>query len=140
MKFKLNVKTGIKSIYPVAFSRIFVPKIFCKMNIKVSVPEFFFSKIPWFNNILLNTYRRMRLYYESCSSKLRLQKPYCKKIKNETLLIIKNESCKCYLGNKNQKANIVHSWTKHIGTRPEFTNFSISSPLLPISMLKLGNF
>ena len=40
---------------------------FLQIIIKVFVAEFILSKIPRFTHILLNTFRRVRLYYQNFS-------------------------------------------------------------------------
>ena len=83
---------------------------FLQIVIKVSVAVSIFSKILCFQRILLKTLRRMRLNYENCfleenlilevKTTFRLQKPHCE---NVWWKHIKNESWKCYLGNREQK-------------------------------------
>ena len=65
--------------------------------------EIFFSKIPCFQHILLNNFRRTYLNHENCSLRriFGLEKPHYEKFWSN---LIKNESCKCYLGNKEQRA------------------------------------
>lgn len=79
--------------------------------------EFIFSKVPRFQNILLNTCRRVALKYENyylrgilsstfkkySSSNLDLQKPYCN---NFRWIYIKNWN---YLGNKTISAVVSQS-------------------------------
>ena len=72
--------------------------------------EFMFIKIQCFQHILLNTCWQMSLKYENYSLRrmevldiqttLTQQKPHCK---NSWWNYNKNESCKPYLGNKEQK-------------------------------------
>ena len=55
----------LPKVSPVSLSRIFVRKFFLEIIIKVSVTEFVLSKIPLFQHILMNTFRRIRLKYET---------------------------------------------------------------------------
>ena len=74
--------------------------------------EFIFRKTPCFHHILMNNFRRMYLKHENFSFRgisdisdlqttFRLKTFYCK---NCQWKYIKNESDKCYLDNKKQKA------------------------------------
>ena len=63
---KLSNKTIVKSIYLLLFLRNFVRKKFLQNIIKASVADFIFSKIPCFQHILLNTWRKC-LKYENFS-------------------------------------------------------------------------
>ena len=74
--------------------------------------EFIFRKTPCFHHILMNNFRRMYLKHENFSLRgisdisdlqttFRLKTFYCK---NCQWKYIKNESDKCYLDNKKQKA------------------------------------
>ena len=82
LSHKRTIKTTIKSICPVPFSRIFVQKIFCKLlTIKASEADFIFGKTPWFQHIVSNyiishimanfsiisVYSSEHLNYENCS-------------------------------------------------------------------------
>ena len=82
-------------------------EIFLQTIIKGSVAEFIFNKIPCFQHIFQNTFRQMRLKNENYTHlildiqiTLTLQRSHCKDFWwNYT----KNESCKPYLGNREQK-------------------------------------
>ena len=51
----------------VAVFKNFCSEKFLQIIIKASVEDFIFSKIPCFQHILLNAFRRMRLKYEKSS-------------------------------------------------------------------------
>ena len=82
--------------------------------------EFIFRKTAYFQHILTNNFRRMRLKYENFPLKsishisdiqttFRLKKSY---YKNCQWKYIKTENNKCYLDNKKQKAMfLVVSWS-----------------------------
>ena len=68
-KYKLTIKTTIKSMCSVAFSSIFFQKAFCKLLLKKYVVEFMFSKNLYFQHILLNSFKwtcLKKVIYESC--------------------------------------------------------------------------
>ena len=95
LSHKSTIKTTIKSICPVPFSRIFVRKIFYKLLSKHLWHSLFLVKSHAFNIFLRTPLDGCILFYVKTSSKL--QKPYCI---NFWWKYIKNESCKWYLGSK----------------------------------------
>ena len=76
--------------------------------------EFVFSKIPYFQHILLehlwtNAFELWKFFFQEhlildIKTTFRLQKPHCKYFWWKH---IKNENCKCYLGNKDQNAMLL---------------------------------
>ena len=113
----------MKVICPVPLSRILVWKIFCKL----------FSKHLWQCLFLVKSHAFSILFWtplDGCifeehlilkvKTTFRLQKPRCEDFWWKH---IKNESCKCYLGNKGQKAMFlaVPRSDEHVGfERPFF--------------------
>ena len=91
---------AIKSICSVAFSIKFVQKIFCKLLSKYLWQSLFWIPLDWCNCI------RKIVFWETS---------YCRHWNNtqttkaslRRLFHIKNEGCKCRLGNKEQKAMFI---------------------------------
>ena len=89
----------------VVYLKNFLFESFLEIIIKASVADFIFSKIPCFQHILLNKYRRMRLKCEKYYLRRILFRHHKKQHLDYKSLIAKqlNESCKSCLGNKDQK-------------------------------------
>ena len=108
-----TIKTTIKNFSSVIHKNI-RSEHFLQIIIKVSVAEFVFSKIPYFQHILLehlwtNAFELWKFFFQEhlildIKTTFRLQKPHCKYFWWKH---IKNENCKCYLGNKNQNAMLL---------------------------------
>ena len=77
---QINLSYKLKPIIETAFKSISVLKNICHENIlkiviKASTMDFIFSKIPYFQHILLNTFRRMSLKYKNyCLRRILFQK------------------------------------------------------------------
>ena len=107
----MTIKTTIKSICPLPFSRTFW-KVLCKL----------LSKYLWQSLFLVKSHAFSRFFWkplDGCvwiikivfqkhlildvKTTFRLQKPHCKHFWWKD---IKNESCKCYLGKKRVESNV----------------------------------
>ena len=106
LSHKSSIKTTIKSICPVPFSRVF-RKISSKLLL---MHKFILSKIPCFHYIMntfwTDAFELWKLFFEAhliidAKTTFRIQKPHCVTFWWKH---IKNESCKWYLDNKEQKA------------------------------------
>ena len=76
---------------------------FLAIAIELSLTEFIFSKVPCFQHILLIIRGWLHLVLD-IQTTFRQQKPHCN---NFWWKHIKNESCKSYLGTKEQKAMLL---------------------------------
>ena len=117
----MTIKTTIRNIYLVPLSRIFVLKIFCKLRSKCLWQGLFLIKSHLFS-IFFSTPLDgcvciyWKLVFEGhpildAKATFKLQKPHCK---NFWWKHIKNESCKCYLGNKEQNSTLLVVSQSHV--------------------------
>ena len=98
LSHNLTFKTTIKSICLVPFSRTFFLKIFCKLLSKYLWKSLFLVKSHALKIFLWTPQDHVIL---DVKTTFRLQKPHCE---NFWWKHIKNERCKCFVGNKEQKA------------------------------------
>ena len=89
---KPTIKTAIKSISPVSFSRIFTRKIFCKLLSKYLWQSLFLTPLDRYICIVMRSILFQTLKQHSDYKSL-IAKTFG----------IENEGCKCCLGNKEQK-------------------------------------